>query len=156
MKLWQFKQGGVGRWVGSAWVGASVEQPYNLCMRSGLHGNPWRGRVVMGVQDSGAWAPSFQLSRMSHPEVPAQISPSSTQGWAEMVQRMCPEHGDGNAESESELSQSPLSPFQGSDKGCASREVFFQPCPFPNTPHTHAHILTHSIRQIHELTTCFL
>lgn len=64
-------------------------------------GTPGEAGVVMGIQDSGALAPSFQLSRMSHPEVLALISPSSTQGWAEMAQRMCPERGDGNAESES-------------------------------------------------------
>lgn len=84
-------------WVGSAWVGTfRAALPYAWGL--GLHGNLWGGRGGDGgwrrVQDRIALASSFQLSRVSHPEVLAQISPSSTRGWAEIIPKMYPELGD--------------------------------------------------------------
>lgn len=72
-------------WVGRASMGAASGAAITYTWGLGLHGNPWGGRVVMRGVGEGAVAPSFQLSRMSHPELPAQISTSSTGGWAEMV-----------------------------------------------------------------------
>lgn len=66
-------------------------------------GTPGEAGVVMRVQDIvGLWPLPSSSAGLSHLEVLAYISPSSTISWAEMVQRMCPEHGDGNAESESQ------------------------------------------------------
>ena len=83
-------------------MGAASRAAITSTWGLGLHGDSWGGRVVRRGVGEGAVAPSFQLSRMSHLELPAQISPSSTGGWAEMVQRVCPEHGDGSTEGESQ------------------------------------------------------
>ena len=66
--------------MGSTGVGASSGAAITSAWGLGLHGNPWGGRVVMRGAGEGALAPSFQLSRVSHPGVWAQISPSSAGG----------------------------------------------------------------------------